>query len=688
MKKLFILLSTFFLSFFFAWIIVLRAPQYLYASYDSVSLLRVKKDTQEPTREVFEQELENFANSEQSLIARRIVEPSKDGTTHFTYATYGQGTLPKEFQEASQESRERSDPLNSYLLLSGSLTKEKLADKLGDLGYKAIPDRKIPPYTLAFRMLLIPLILISLAIFGLSFFALVIITRIKEMRAAGIKLFSGQTLLSIMGHSLSTDIKWLLLSALLSFLGGGVVLFSQGLFYPILLATYGFGIGFYLLFLLAISILLMLLYLMSLSYKALVPVIKGRLPLKRLMALTLLCQLVAVFTVGYAVKTGLTSYQRLKELEISKQAWQDRADYYQISFGLGDRVKDTENQNKWYAFAKEAIEEEQALFVKDNLIHFANPQGKNEQGKNEQGKNEQGKNEQGETLDTYSPDANTLYVSPSYLEKENVTVNDDTRQKLAHLQKGEFGLLLPESLRSQEAELKKAFEERLSYYGKSGEEASAPLDYEMKAHVSYLSMGEKRFVYNNGENPVSTQYLTDPILVVFTPTSTGDSFTSLSSWSINAGNNIFVKGYEDGIKLLKNAGIYDQVSYLKEGRSVYLARYYEVQTETLTLILGAIVGIASSLLLFYSVNLLYFEQFRRDILIKRISGLRFFETHAQYMVSQFASFVFGASFFILSSRDLVIGLLTLLVFLASAVLTLYRQAHKESRVSMTIMKGK
>ena len=678
MKKLFILLSTFFLSFFLAWIIVLRAPQYLYASYDSVTLLRVKKEAQEPTREVFEQELENFANSEQSLIARRIVEPSKDGTTHFTYATYGQGTLPKQFQEASQESRERSDPLNSYLLLSGSLTKEKLAEKLGDLGYKAIADRKIPPYFLAFQILLNPLILISLAIFGLSFFALVIITRIKEMRAAGIKLFSGQTLLSIMGHSLSTDIKWLLLSALLSFLGGGVVLFSQGLFYPILLATYGFGISFYLLFLLVISILLMLLYLMSLSYKALVPVIKGRLPLKRLMALTLLCQLVAVFTVGYAVKTGLTSYQRLKELKISKQAWQDRADYYQISFGLGDRGKDTENQNKWYAFAKEAIEEEQALFVKDNLIHFSNPQGKNEQGKNEQG----------ETLDAYSPDANTLYVSPSYLDKEKVVVDAETKQKLAHLQKGEFGLLLPESLRSQEAELKKAFEERLSDYGKSGEEASAPLEYEMRAIVSYLPTGEKRFVYNNGESPVSIQYLTDPILVVFTPTSTGDSIISKSIWSINAGKQLFIKGYESGLELLKKAGIYEQVSYLKEGRSVYLTRYNEVQTETATLILGAIVGIASSLLLFYSVNLLYFEQFRRDILIKRISGLRFFETHAQYMVSQFASFIFGASFFILSSRDLVIGLLTLLVFLVSAVLTLYRQAQKESRVSMTIMKGK
>ena len=673
MKKLFICLSTIFLSCFFIWIIILRAPQYLYTSYDSVTLLSVKKGAQEPTREEFERELENFVNSEQSLIARRIVEPSKDGSTNFTYATYGQGGLPKEFQAASQESRERSDPLNSYLLLSGSLTKEKLAAKLDDLGYKAIADRKTPPYRLAFWIALNPLLLISLAIFGLAFFAMVIITRIKEMRAAGIQLFSGQTLLSIIGSALYDDVKWLCLAGGGSLIVGGAVLLSQGLFYPVLLAAFSIGVGVYLLFLLGISLVLSLLYLMSLSYKALVPVLKGRLPLKRLMTLTLLCQLVAVFTVGYAVKTGLTSYQRLQELQLSKQAWEDRADYYQISFGIGDRGKNAENQSKWYAFAKEAIEEEQALYVKDNLFHFANPQGKNEQG---------------ETLDTYSPDANTLYVSPSYLEKEKVVVDAETKQKLAHLQKGEFVLLLPEHLRSQEAELKKIFEESMSYYGKSGEEASAPLDYEMKAHVSYLSMGEKRFVYNNGENPVSTQYLTDPILVVFTPTSTGDSFTSLSSWSINAGKNIFVKGYEDGIKLLKNAGIYDQVSYLKEGRSVYLARYYEVQTQTLTLILGAIIGIASSLLLFYSVNLLYFEQFRREILIKRISGLRFFETHAQYMISQFASFVFGASLFIWRSRDVVIGLVTLSIFLVSAILTLYRQAQKESRVSMTIMKGK
>ena len=54
MKKLFICLSTIFISCFFIWIVILRAPQYLYTSYDSVTLLSVKKGAQEPTREEFE----------------------------------------------------------------------------------------------------------------------------------------------------------------------------------------------------------------------------------------------------------------------------------------------------------------------------------------------------------------------------------------------------------------------------------------------------------------------------------------------------------------------------------------------------------------------------------------------------------------------------------------------------------
>ena len=125
-------------------------------------------------------------------------------------------------------------------------------------------------------------------------------------------------------------------------------------------------------------------------------------------------------------------------------------------------------------FAKEALEEEQALFVKDNLIHFANPQGKNEQGKK--------MNKERHWI-PYSPDANTLYVSPSYLDKENVTVNDETRQKLAHLQKVSLDSYYQNLFLLTEAELKKAFEESWMIM-ENQEEASAPLEYEMRAIVS------------------------------------------------------------------------------------------------------------------------------------------------------------------------------------------------------------
>ena len=90
------------------------------------------------------------------------------------------------------------------------------------------------------------------------------------------------------------------------------------------------------------------------------------------MTLALLCQLIVFF---YSKATLLRQAQRLTNLieRTSKQTWQDRSRLLSNSFGLGDRVKIQENRNKWHAFAKEAIEEEQSPYVKDNLIHFANP---------------------------------------------------------------------------------------------------------------------------------------------------------------------------------------------------------------------------------------------------------------------------------------------------------------------------
>ena len=54
---------------------------------------------------------------------------------------------------------------------------------------------------------------------------------------------------------------------------------------------------------------------------------------------------------------------------------------------------------------------------------------------------------------------------------------------------------------------------------------------------------------------------------------------------------------------------------------------HNIQVEILTIIAGGFLGIVTSILLFNTMTILYFEEFRKTILIKKISGLNFFELH-------------------------------------------------------------
>ena len=54
-----------------------------------------------------------------------------------------------------------------------------------------------------------------------------------------------------------------------------------------------------------------------------------------------------------------------------------------------------------------------------------------------------------------------------------------------------------------------------------------------------------------------------------------------------------------------------------------------------------VLGIATSILLFNTMNRLYFEEFRRAIFIKRIAGLRFLEIHHTYLFAQLGVFFTG-----------------------------------------------
>ena len=94
---------------------------------------------------------------------------------------------------------------------------------------------------------------------------------------------------------------------------------------PILL--YFTGVTLYFFALCFISLGLSLIYLLGLKATSLVEVMRGRLPLRRLLGVMFLGQFVAIVVVGITVGTLLNSYQDFVQLNSAKEEWSINRNY-------------------------------------------------------------------------------------------------------------------------------------------------------------------------------------------------------------------------------------------------------------------------------------------------------------------------------------------------------------------------
>ncbi|QTZ28660.1 hypothetical protein GDAKBCAL_00138 [Streptococcus equi subsp. zooepidemicus] len=278
----------------------------------------------------------------------------------------------------------------------------------------------------------------------------------------------------------------------------------------------------------------------------------------------------------------------------------------------------------------------------------------------------------------YSPQGNVLLVTPQYVKHQKVEVAPDISEKINQLSLGEFVLLLPEYLKAQAAHYQSVFETAVT--GLASGEGHQP----MTATVSYTKTGQERFLYNT--TPISyQQFLRDPIIIVLTPKSTGEQ--AYAFWEVALQNYFLFDQLADTQMLIKQNGIENWVGELKTGYHIYETLLNNLRREIWLMIAGAILGIATSVLMFNTMNLLYFEEFRRDIFIKRVSGLRFFELHRRYLLAQLLVFFVGLVISALLTQNPLMCLLVFSLFLGNAILLLYRQMRIENKMSLLILKG-
>ena len=670
MKKLFILISNLLASLFFVWVFTIWTDTYVSHYYPNVV---VRDSSPETTFQHVATRLEKLAEETDSFIAIQHQDPNSEGTTVFSYTTFGNGKLPDGLQEKNLEDAQSSSVETNYFVFDGNLDIHLLREELSQLGLTNM--HLIIPSKLSTLMAIFSngFQLISLLIFILTFVALTLISQISQLRSSGIRLISGEKRWSIFLRPVGEDLKGIAVG--FSLAGVLAILMQKILSLPTQsLMTIGEGLISYNLILLSISLFFAQLFAVGIKKIHLMQIIKGQVPVRGIISLILIGQLLAIIIVTLGIGSSLKYSQAWQQHRIGQEVWSQERQLITLSISREGTSPgfDEQAQRKfrtWYQLMDLAVSEQKAFLSRHQLIDRTLQNGMASSKK---------LTTSTEWYD-YSPNGNVLIVTPQYLERQNIPVDTTIEQKMNHLDVGEFVLLLPEHLRSEEEHYKSVFEDDLTSRMSSQDERQ-----QMTATVGYLESGQDRFVYNT--TPISyQQFLKDPIIIVITPQSTGPQ--SIVFWVDAVQNYVLFNQLSDAQELIQRQGIENWVSEMQTGYHNYITLLDNIQRERLVMLAGAVLGIATSILLFNTMNRLYFEEFRRAIFIKRIAGLRFLEIHRTYLFAQLGVFLLGFVASVFLMVEIVVAFLVSLLFTGLSLLQLHVQMQKENKMSMLVLKG-
>ncbi|HEX0757351.1 TPA: DUF1430 domain-containing protein [Streptococcus pneumoniae] len=668
MKRLFIHLSNLFILIFLLWIAFISPNTVIHRSLPVIGILQQEREV---VYEELSSSLDQLAKENNSLIARQIQKTDSKGQVKFSYDIYGEGALPNGIKKEEKEFVAKESLLTNYYILSGNLTLEKLDQKLHDLGFSKSFMNKPNPLQNFMVFFSSGSQSLALVIFIISFAALTIIQKTLEMRSAGIRYISGIRRYQLFGHSLMEDGKELFLGCI-----GGSVL-GAILIYYLQLTPFAYSLIIsasiiYNTLLFILSAFLSFFFAFSIQTVHLVSLLKGKIPLKRVLFFLFTCQFLAITVIGLSIHRVSIYGSIWQTYQEGSLAWSKETNWIQISLNRENVLQTTNKEMqieqiaKWSKLIESGIEKG-GLLVHHQLAAF-----------NSKGFMNDPRTGRELSITDYDPLANTLYVTPNYLDIQRILVSPEEKERLNHLQAGEFGLLLPEKLKGQEEELKKRYED---YLTPSDEQGKSQLP--MKARVTYLPNNQKRFIYNNTPM-IYQQFLTDPILVVVLPRSFGGYdnpyFSHLNSY-------LYFDGLEKSKKLVVENGLEKNVSQYDYAASVYQQMIQSIQLENLITIAGGIFAIATSILLFNTMNFLYFEEFRRPIFLKKIAGLGFVKIHQMILLSESILLLLGSFLTFLLTQEWWIALVTLLLFITNAWFILLYRSHKEDHLLATVLKG-
>ena len=614
------------------------------------------------------EELNSLAKEHNSLIARTIWEVDSDGKSRTLYEAFGDGQLPDWMPPASQESIHKSDLLNNYNIISGSLTSQELATHLKELGLEKANAFENDRVSFVLALFTQPDQLISMLIFLLTFLALIVIGQIQSLSQSGIRLISGERLSHLFFRSLARDGLDILLFALPALLIASVLLIS--LSYPYEIQTFLVILFiFYNSLLLLLSLLIAFLFTISLKRVHLLSIIKGKLPIKSILRILYFGQALSILLVIVGFGRLSIYHHIFMKNEAGQATWEQRSNVVTLQTGRSSQMKNLDelqtNADKWFDFIQHAIDNENAFLIKHNLVEQALKQATSNHNETEN--------------NPYGVEGkNILYVTPNYFKKEGIKLTSETFQKINTLKDRQILAILPEELQKNEKDIKSTLQQELINRLYSSESNQT-----VEVSIAYTNQNNDVFLYNTAHIAYD-QWLSNPIFLVLSPKALGKA--SSIFWFTNL-EYLYFTALHQTQELLKHYQLDHMVSRLSSARETYLQLNQKIKIEIFSNLASAMFAILTSILLFTSLNLLYFEAFRKTIFLKKIAGYYFFELHRRYITSQIAALFIGSSIALYISKNLWITLILFFSFSSLAVLLLKICDKKESKTYASIIKG-
>lgn len=608
-------------------------------------------------------DLKNIAKEKKVIIAKQISVSVNDdhGSRENTFEVLGKGNFPSNLKEQKNRQIIQASPNDVlYLIIGKGFTASELSKKLNSLGNQTEVWKNDWTFSLVANAIK-PTLAIGLLIILSTYATLLLADFIEQIRKIGIYRLAGESKHFLAFKRILYEGAMIFSSMLILLSGSLIYSLTQRIMTLQIFQLISVTFLSWALLLFVSSTLLSLLFYYVLQHQPINLSIKGKAPLRTVVGVVIAFQAFSVLALMFSFTLLQSTNQQERLLEEGTSAWAKNKQY----FGLTPVRLTHPDYANMEGFLTEVLDNPDTLLVQNQF-------------------NNQTLKSSGGYLPSPNVDENLLYVNANYLKKEQLSISSKLKNKIEHLNAGQYAVLVPESQANQSKEIFSAWKKWMNGWNQS--DIKVPINFE-QINGEYRD-NHSLFAFSiKGPSQVSNKnYATSPLLIVYGPATfaKSDLFHIIFETLIP---QIMVKNTGETAKLISKYHLENAIGSFNNGYSASLSRKSEVTGQQNYAIVTNILSLISSILLISLLNTIYLYQNRRKFLIERLAGKTFIRIHQNYayLVALSTCIVVALALFVLHlpivALWVVLGYLLLLSFIFGI------QINQGRRLNVLYLKG-